>query len=83
MHVHLVAIGDFVPHREAARLQSFPDWYEFKAVSYTHLNYLQTLEKGSHHDLQGRKLEDLFSSILSDKNNIGRYNGSTTDTGFM
>lgn len=46
-------------------------------------NYLQTLEKGSHHDLQGRKLEDLFSSILSDKNNIGRYNGSTTDTGFM
>ncbi len=43
----------------------------------------ETMESGASHDLQGRKLETLFASILSDPQNLRRYNGSETETGYM
>lgn len=45
--------------------------------------YSESMESGASHDLQGRKLETLFASILSDIHNIRRYNGSETETGYM
>ena len=46
-------------------------------------SYSESLENGASHDLQGRKLETLFASILSDVQNLRRYNGSQTETGYM
>lgn len=45
--------------------------------------YSSSMESGASHDLQGRKLEELFAAILSDKENWSRYNGSETSTGYL
>ena len=46
-------------------------------------NYSESLESGASHDLQGRRLETLFAKILADVENLQRYNGSATETGYM
>lgn len=46
-------------------------------------DYTKSLESGTSHDLQGRKLETLFAKILADIENLRRYNGSPIETGYM
>lgn len=45
--------------------------------------YGQRLNSGVRHDLEGRKFEELFCSILSSQENLNRFNGVGNDIGFL
>lgn len=46
-------------------------------------DYCEGLDNGTANDFLGRNLEMLFCTILNDRENLKRYNGSETETGYM
>ena len=46
-------------------------------------DYVSSLDSGTSHDLQGRNMENLVVGVLNNADNLRRYNGELTSTGYM
>lgn len=54
------------------------EFYEAEIAKYG-----ERLKSGVRHDLEGRKFEELFCSILGSRENLNRFNGVGTDIGYL
>lgn len=54
------------------------EFYESEIAKYG-----ARLEPGVRHDLEGRKFEELFSTIMGSQENLNRFNGVGTDIGYL